>query len=107
MNYLSLTLPGGQKIQPPASVPNGGIDTVAKVVGNGLTIMLIVAVVLSLIFFILGGIQWINSGGDKSKVASARQRLTFAIIGLLVTFGSFLIINIIGYFFKINLLQIG
>lgn len=104
MQYLALTLPGGQSINPPSSIPHGGLNTLSKAIGSAITIMLIVAVVLTLIYLILGGIAWINSGGDKSKVASARSRVTFAIIGLIVALCSFLIVNIIGYFFNVHLL---
>jgi hypothetical protein len=105
MSYLALTLPGGQTINPPSSIPHGGLDTVSKVIGNAITLMLIITVILSLIYLILGGIAWINSGGDKSKVAAARSRITYAIVGLLVALGSFLIVSIIGYFFNVKLLN--
>lgn len=107
MTYLSLTLPGKQTIQAPAGIPSGGITTVAKVVANSITLILIIAVVITLISLIWGGIQWITSGGDKAKLASARSRLTFAIIGLLVALGSFFIVGAIGYLFKANLFKIG
>jgi hypothetical protein len=107
MSYLALTLPGGQTVNPPAGLPAGGLPTAAKVIGNALTIMLIIAVILTLIYLILGGIAWIQSGGDKQKVSQARSRITYAIIGLIVALASFFIINVIGYFFKVNLLQIG
>src|SRR5580698_6477221 len=79
MIYLALTLPGGQTINPPAGIPQGGITVTSSVIGNAVTIMLIVAAILALIFLIYGGIRWITSGGDKQKVAAARARITYAI----------------------------
>jgi len=107
MHYLALTIPGGKAVKAPAGIPTGGITTVAKVVGNALTFVLIITVVLALIYLVLGGLQWIQSGGDKQKVSQARSRLTFAIIGLVIALGSFFIINVIGFIFKVNLLKIG
>ncbi len=104
MTYLALTLPGGQTINPPAGIPKGGITVTSSVIGNAVTIMLIIAAILSLIFLILGGIRWITSGGDKQKVASARSRITYAIVGLVVAMGAFFIINVIGYFFHVKLI---
>jgi len=107
MHYLALTIPQGNssvQIQPPSGLPSGGLNTVSKVLGNSLTIMLIVAVILTLIYLILGGIQWIQSGGDKQKVAQARSRITYAVIGLIVALVAFFIINVVGYFFKVNIL---
>lgn len=101
--------PNGQTvtINAPAGIPTGGLTTVQKVIGNTVTILLIATVLLTLIYLILGGIQWIQSGGDKQKVAQARSRLTFAIIGLIVALCAFVIINIVGAFFHVNLLSAG
>lgn len=107
MTYLALTLPGNQTIKPPSGIPQGGLNTVAKVVGNSVTIMLILAVILALIFLIVGGTQWITSGGDKAKVASARSRITYAIVGLIVALFAFFIVGLIGFLFNVNLLRIG
>jgi hypothetical protein len=103
MHYLALTLPGGQTIVAPNGVPTGGTDVLQKVLGNAMTIMVILAVLLSLIYLVWGGVQWTASGGDKNKIAGARAKLTFAIVGLLVALGAFLIVNIFGYFFNVKL----
>jgi len=50
---------------------------------------------------ILGGFEWIFSQGDKQKVAQARQRLTMSVIGLILIFLSFMIINILYGFFRL------
>jgi Na+/serine symporter len=109
MNYLALTLPGGKVITAPGGISQdqGGIAVVAKIVGNALTILLIAAVILTLVYLLLGGVAWIHSGGDKQKLSQARSRLTYAIIGLVVALASFFILNVIGFIFKVNLLQIG
>lgn len=101
--------PNGQTVQinAPAGIPTGGLTTVQKVIGNTVTILLIATVILTLIYLIIGGIQWIQSGGDKQKVAQARSRLTFAIIGLVIAFCAFVIVNIVGAFFHVNLLSAG
>lgn len=104
MRYLALTLPGNQIINAPNGIPTGGITVTSKVIGNAITIMIILAVILAIIFFILGGISWITSGGDKSKITAARSRITFAIIGLIIALVAFFIVNIVGTVFKVNLL---
>src|SRR5690606_13303409 len=60
-----------------------------------------------LIFFIWGAIEWITSGGDSGKVASARNRITQAVIGMIILAGSFVLIGIIGQIFfpELNLLN--
>jgi fatty acid desaturase len=49
----------------------------------------------------MGGFEWIFSQGDKQKVAQARQRLTMSVIGLILIFLSFMIINILYGFFRL------
>lgn len=58
--------------------------------------------------FITGGINWINSGGDKQKLEAARERLMNAIIGLIILLSIFAIITFIQQVlgFDILLLQI-
>jgi hypothetical protein len=107
MQYLALTLPGGKTISAPGGVPTGGLSMVSKIIGNFITIMLIVTVILTLVFLIWGGVQWVQSGGDKQKLASARSRLTYAIIGLVVALLSFAVISIVGSVFNVNIFKIG
>jgi len=105
IRQLALTLPGGQTINPPAGVPAGGLTTLNTALSGAITLFLVLSVFLTLIFLILGGVQWISSGGDKAKIQSARGRITWAIIGLIVAMLSFFIVNLIGFFFKVDLLQ--
>ncbi len=62
-------------------------------------IAFIVAVVLAFIFLLWGGIQWILSGGDKAKYEEARNRITAAIIGLVIVALAWLIIKLVTWFF--------
>jgi len=96
-NLLTLKI-GEQEIQAPSGIPVGGLgegEGGAKLIQNGLSWLLVTAVILALIFLIWGGIKWITSGGDKAKVESARNTIIGAIIGLIVVFTSFLIISIV------------
>lgn len=47
-------------------------------------------------FFIFSGIKIITSGGDAKQLDEARKGLAFAIIGLILVFLSFTIVNILG-----------
>jgi hypothetical protein len=105
MDYLALEIPGGQVINAPSNIPSGGIDLVGEIFRNSYTIMLIITVVLCLIFIVYGAINWITSGGDKQKLESARKKITWAIIGLIVALSSFAIVALLGFFFDVNLLE--
>lgn len=107
MNYLSLSIPGANgnpiPVKPPGSIPSGGITfTLNNALVVFLDLFIITAVILALFFLIWGGFDWMTSGGDKQKLASARQKITFAIVGLIIVFLAFFIINLISYFFGIS-----
>lgn len=70
-------------------------DDLDAIIRNSITILFFIATVASLFFLIFGGIKWITSGGDKANVESARNFIIAAIIGLVITFLSYFIINII------------
>ncbi|MFH1971556.1 MAG: hypothetical protein ABIJ05_04200 [Patescibacteria group bacterium] len=64
-------------------------------------------VIGALLFFftlILGAIDWITSGGDKTKLESARSKITNAIVGFVILLIAFAIVRIIQDFFKIDIL---
>lgn len=52
--------------------------------------------ILVIVMFLWGGISWITAGGDKGKVEKARDRMTQAVIGLVVLVSSFVIIGFLG-----------
>lgn len=103
MDYFALSLPGGQTINPPSSIPSGGTDILSKVIGNSINIFIIIAIVLTVASIIWSGVQWTSSSGDKGKIASARARLTWSVIGLIIVLLAYLIINIVGGIFGVSL----
>lgn len=50
---------------------------------------------VALAMFIAGGFKLMNSAGDPKKIESAKNSFTYAIIGISITFASFLIIRVI------------
>lgn len=112
ITLLALKIPGSngepEEIIAPKTIPSGGLQAGgggATAIQNGITIFLITTAILALFFLIFGGLKWIMSGGDKSKIDSARKTILYAIIGLVLTFLSFIIINFVGQLFGLELLQ--
>lgn len=79
----------------PSGVPTGGLTSMG---GNLLTLavnfMFVGGILLSIVFIIYSGIQWVISGGDKTALQAARQRLIYSIIGLLVFASAFFIVSV-------------
>lgn len=60
-------------------------------------------------FFMLlwGGVQWIMSGGDKGQTEAARNRITAALVGLVIIFSAWAIASLIKAFFNIDIINPG
>ncbi len=68
---------------------------VGKVIRTGITLMFITAMILALVFLVYGGIKWITSGGDKAKLEGARSTIIASIVGLILVFSSYFILNVV------------
>lgn len=106
MKELALTIPTYGQIQVPSGVPTGGLYTTGEtILQNSMTILLIFVMLFALIFLILGGIQWSMSGGDKEAVQKARNKIVYALVGLVLALLALFIINFIGGIFGVDLLR--
>ena len=54
-----------------------------------------VAIVLAVVYLMFGGIKLITAKGDRAAVESARKHIFSAVIGLVVVFGVFVLIQFI------------
>lgn len=96
-------VPGGSAgpvdLVAPSGVPvalRGGLETTGTtffqtIVNN----LFILGSFLTLVMVILSGIQWILSRGDPEKVASAKRRFYYAMIGLIVMLSAFFVVRVI------------
>ncbi len=50
---------------------------------------------IALIMFIIGGVMFLISGGNQEKVSKAKKLMISAVIGLLIVFASYLIIDFV------------
>lgn len=58
------------------------------------TILYIVGII-AVIMLIIGGIRYVISGGDSKKVTDAKNTVLYAIIGLVIAFLAFAIVNFV------------
>lgn len=84
----------------------GGLDlckiTLPTVLLSGIQFILVVAVILAFVFLVIGGIKWILSGGDKGGTEAAKGTITAALIGLVIVFVAWMLLNVIGNFFGVD-----
>ncbi|MFA5881047.1 MAG: hypothetical protein WC834_02535 [Eubacteriales bacterium] len=85
-------------------------NDLADVFGFLVNVVLGVGIAITIVFLILGGIQYITAKGDQKAAGAAREALTNAVIGFIVVIGAFtirlILINVIGGTKESNL-QIG
>ena len=74
--------------------------SLAGAFGGIITAVFVIAILLALGWLIYGGIRWILSQGDKGKVDSARSHIIAALIGLIIVFLSYFLINIVTQLFS-------
>lgn len=72
--------------------------------GNIVTLIFIVGALVFFFMLVIGGIQWMLSGGDKAATESARGRITAALIGLVIIFAAWAIMKLIETFLGIKFL---
>ena len=76
--------------------PGKGFSTsIGNLINGALSFIMVIAALLVFLYLILGGIEWITSGGDKSKTETARNKITSAVIGLIILAASYAILLII------------
>ncbi len=83
------------------SIPEGFFNNISELINGVLRLVMIIAALLVFIYLLWGGIEWITSGGDKGKTESARNKITSAIIGLIIMAASWalltIVLNFLGY----------
>lgn len=116
-SLLTLTVVAGLSVpqafaQEPAGLYNpatGQMNTNPTAAAAGLTFvtyfitiwqaLITVGGLMVIIYFLWGAIEWITAGGDSGKVGKARDKITQAVIGLVILVGSFVIIAFLGGLF--------
>lgn len=70
----------------------GFAKNLGSVISTLLSFVMALAALIVFLYLIWGGIEWITSGGDKSKTENARNKITAAVLGLIVLAASYAIL---------------
>jgi len=96
---------GNTKIVPENTI--GKVTDIVAIIRAIIQFILIIAFVAAFIMLLIGGIRWITAGGDEKGVASARNMITAALIGLVIVLISYAIIRLVETFFGFNIISEG
>jgi hypothetical protein len=86
----------------------GGLGnlTIGGIVSGLIRGVLVVAAIIFFFILVIGGIKWIASGGDKAQTEGARNQITAALVGLVIVFAAWAIVQLINTFFGINIFEL-
>lgn len=71
------------------------ISDIVDILQNIIKLLAPIAAVAFFIMLLVGGFQFLTSGGDPKAAAAARGTLTFAVIGVILVVVSWLILQLI------------
>jgi hypothetical protein len=83
-----------------------GYTCIGNIVSNAASVAFIVSGIATFALLVVGGVNWLTSGGDKTKIQSAQQSITNALIGLAIVAASWAIYKLVLSFFGIDLSKI-
>lgn len=76
-----------------STVCKGKNDNITNVITTVVNVLLFVVGIIAVLMIIVGGITYATSGGDSAGVTRAKGMIMGAIIGLLIAFFAFAIVN--------------
>lgn len=82
-----------------ATMLEGKLKELADILSKTIEVLLGIGAGFALLFVVIGGIQYMASGGDEKSVSSAKNTITYSIAGLVVILGAILAINVLGDIF--------
>lgn len=80
------------------------LDTITSYISSIVGMLTVVASIWFLFMILFAGYEWISAGGDAKKIASARDRITHAFVGLVIVVGSWSLLAVAGQFFGFDTL---
>lgn len=72
------------------------ISDIVDILKNIISLLAPAAAIALLAMLLVGGFQFITSGGDPKAAAAARATLTYAVIGIILVVAVWLILQLIG-----------
>ncbi len=88
----------GQVSPPPGMDVGAGQNPIAGLgtfIGWGINIFLTVAGLFLLLYLLWGALDWIQSAGEKEKLVKAQNKITNAVVGMVLIFAVLVVFNVL------------
>ncbi len=83
-----------------------GGSILSEILANLYKTIVMVGGLALLLYLVMGGLEWLNSGGDPEKLKNAQDRITNAVIGMTVLVLTVAIADFLGKVLGINILRL-
>jgi hypothetical protein len=80
-----------------------GYTCIGNLISNAVSVAFIVAAIATFALLVVGGMNWLTSSGDKTKIEGAQKMISNALIGLAIVAASWAIYSLVLSFFGIDL----
>lgn len=100
-SLLAVTIPIGEELE---KLDTFKIREISPVLSKFIGLLLVAAAVAALFYLLMGGLQWITSGGDKAGMQAAREKITAAFIGLAIVATAWAVFLLVQWFFGFRIL---
>ena len=91
--------------------PDNNASDVATIQGlecmiaNIFTVFIALLGLAGFVMFLVAGVRWLISGGNSKGMETAKNTMTFAVVGLVVALSAFIVINLIADFTGVNVIR--
>ena len=90
----------------PTNLGSGSISQGGTVIGKLISsiggLFFIFPFCLTFLYLLTGGLSWLTSGGDKSKLEVAKDKITNALVGLVIVAAAYAVFALVGQFFGLD-----
>lgn len=102
---LSLKLPGGETINAPADFKADKFTNLSSIVSEALPYIFAISGLLLFAYLVWGGFDFLTAMGDEKKAEAARGKITYAILGFIIVFAAYWLVQIADTIFKLGVYQ--
>lgn len=83
-----------------------GIEFFQDLIPNLVGLAFVIGALIFFFIMVIGAIQWITSGGDKTAIEGARGKIANALVGFVILLSLFALLKVIENFFGIDILKL-
>src|SRR3989344_6446981 len=90
----------------PTGTGTEALVALTKIISTLIGVITISAGLYFIFQFLIGGFGWLSASGDKSRLTQAQDRLTHAVVGLIVVVATYGLMAVVGNLLGLDLLLV-